>query len=47
MGHVNEQVILLMSFLKSKGFWATIATTVIVMAIVNRVPMIRSVVVGA
>jgi len=36
-----------MSFLKSKGFWATIITTLVVMAIVNRIPMIRSVVVGA
>jgi hypothetical protein len=36
-----------MSFLKSKGFWATILTTLIVMAIVNRIPAIRTVVVGA
>jgi hypothetical protein len=36
-----------MALLKSKGLWITVAVTLIVMAIVNRVPVVRNLVTGA
>lgn len=36
-----------MALLKSKGLWITVAVTLIVMAIVNRVPAVRSLIYGA
>lgn len=35
-----------MGILKSKGFWATIITTVVVLALVNRIAFFRQLVTG-
>jgi hypothetical protein len=35
-----------MGILKSKGFWATIITTVVVLALVNRIAFLRQLVTG-
>ena len=35
-----------MGILKSKGFWATIITTLVVMAMVNRITFLRQIVTG-
>lgn len=36
----------MLSILKSKGLWVSVAITVVVLVVVNRVPMIRNLVYG-